>query len=60
MNLIRLEGASKDFGLRTLFRDLDLTVSAGDRLGLIGPNGAGYEKWAGALGPIFEKWELGK
>ena len=41
MNLIRLEGASKDFGLRTLFRDLDLTVSAGDRLGLIGPNGAG-------------------
>ena len=41
MNLIRLESASKDFGLRTLFRDLDLTVSAGDRLGLIGPNGAG-------------------
>ena len=41
MTLIRLEGASKDFGLRTLFRDLDLTVAAGDRLGLIGPNGAG-------------------
>jgi ATP-binding cassette subfamily F protein uup len=41
VSLIRLEGASKDFGLRTLFRDLDLTVAAGDRLGLIGPNGAG-------------------
>jgi ATP-binding cassette subfamily F protein uup len=41
VNLIRLEGAGKDFGLRSLFRDLDLTVSAGDRLGLIGPNGAG-------------------
>jgi ATP-binding cassette subfamily F protein uup len=41
VNLIRLEGASKDFGLRTLFRDLDLTVASGDRLGLIGPNGAG-------------------
>ena len=24
MNLIRLEGAGKDFGLRPLFRDLDL------------------------------------
>ncbi len=41
MNLIRLEGASKDFGLRSLFRELDLTLTAGDRLGLIGPNGAG-------------------
>ena len=27
---------------------------------MLHPNGAGYEKWAGALGPIFEKWELGK
>jgi ATP-binding cassette subfamily F protein uup len=41
VNLIRLEGASKDFGLRCLFRDLDLTLVVGDRLGLIGPNGAG-------------------
>ena len=49
MNLIRLEGASKDFGLRTLFRDLDLTVSAGDRLGLIGPNGAGKTTTVGML-----------
>jgi ATP-binding cassette subfamily F protein uup len=41
VNWIRLEGACKDFGLRSLFRDLDLTLVAGDRLGLIGPNGAG-------------------
>ncbi|MEB3323707.1 MAG: ATP-binding cassette domain-containing protein, partial [Cyanobacteriota bacterium] len=41
MNLIRLEGACKDFGVRPLFQDLDLTLGAGDRLGLIGPNGAG-------------------
>ncbi|MEB3316948.1 MAG: ABC-F family ATP-binding cassette domain-containing protein [Cyanobacteriota bacterium] len=41
MTLIRLEGAGKDFGVRPLFRGLDLTLEAGDRLGLIGPNGAG-------------------
>ena len=41
MTLIRLEGAAKDFGVRPLFRGLDLTLEAGDRLGLIGPNGAG-------------------
>ncbi len=41
MTLIRLEGASKDFGVRPLFRALDLTLETGDRLGLIGPNGAG-------------------
>ena len=41
MNCIRLEGASKDFGVRPLFQDLNLTLEAGDRLGLIGPNGAG-------------------
>jgi ATP-binding cassette subfamily F protein uup len=41
VNLIRLEGAGKDFGVRPLFRGLDLSLMAGDRLGLIGPNGAG-------------------
>jgi len=41
VNLIRLEGVSKDFGVRPLFRDLDLSLEPGDRLGLIGPNGAG-------------------
>lgn len=41
MSLISLVGAAKDFGLRTLFADLDLHVGERDRLGLIGPNGAG-------------------
>ena len=41
MSLISLVGAAKDFGIRTLFTDLDLHISDGERLGLIGPNGAG-------------------
>jgi len=41
MSLISLVAAGKDFGLRTLFADLDLHVGERDRLGLIGPNGAG-------------------
>ncbi|MCX5966407.1 MAG: ABC-F family ATP-binding cassette domain-containing protein [Cyanobacteria bacterium] len=41
MSLISLVGAGKDFGLRTLFTNLDLHVGERDRLGLIGPNGAG-------------------
>ena len=41
MSLISLVGAGKDFGIRTLFADLDLHISEGERLGLIGPNGAG-------------------
>ncbi|MEI7953214.1 MAG: ABC-F family ATP-binding cassette domain-containing protein, partial [Synechococcaceae cyanobacterium ELA182] len=40
-SVISLVGAGKDFGLRTLFADLDLHVGERDRLGLIGPNGAG-------------------
>jgi ATP-binding cassette subfamily F protein uup len=41
VSLISLLGASMDFGLRTLFADLDLNVGERERLGLIGPNGAG-------------------
>jgi len=41
MSLISLVGAGRDFGLRTLFADLDLHVGEKERLGLIGPNGAG-------------------
>lgn len=41
MSVISLVGAAKDFGLRSLFADLDLHVGERDRLGLIGPNGAG-------------------
>jgi len=36
-----LKGVQKSFGGRSIVRDLDLLVSRGDRLGLIGANGAG-------------------
>ena len=41
MSLISLVGAAKDYGIRTLFSELDLHIGEGERLGLIGPNGAG-------------------
>ena len=41
MSLISLVDAAKDFGIRTLFAELDLHIGEGERLGLIGPNGAG-------------------
>jgi ATP-binding cassette subfamily F protein uup len=39
--LINLQEISKAFGAAPLFQDVTLTVSDGDRLGLIGPNGTG-------------------
>ena len=39
--LLRLEGVSRSFPMRTLFAGLNLTVNAGDRVGIVGPNGAG-------------------
>jgi len=41
VSLISLVGAGKDYGIRTLFSDLELHVGPRERLGLIGPNGAG-------------------
>jgi ATP-binding cassette subfamily F protein uup len=41
VSLISLVGVRKDFGVRTLFDNLELHVGEGERLGLIGPNGAG-------------------
>lgn len=39
--LIRCQELSKSFGSRRLFTDLSLSIFAGDRIGLIGPNGTG-------------------
>ena len=36
-----IDGVSKSFGQRTLFRELCLTVAGGERIALIGDNGAG-------------------
>lgn len=38
---LQIEGLSKSFGDRVLFRDLSLGVSEGDRIGLIAKNGTG-------------------
>lgn len=39
--LLSYSGLSKSFGSRVLFEDLSLSLSGGDRVGLIGPNGSG-------------------
>jgi ATP-binding cassette subfamily F protein 3 len=39
--LLRLEGIGKSFGGRRLLAGVDLLVRAGDRIGLVGPNGVG-------------------
>jgi len=39
--LVQATGISKGFDGRVLFRDLDLELAPGDRLGLMGPNGSG-------------------
>ncbi len=39
--LLRVEGISRQFGGRTLFRDVSLTVGPRDRIGLVGANGVG-------------------
>jgi ATP-binding cassette subfamily F protein uup len=39
--LIELDQLSCAFGERTLFRNLDFTLTAGTRVGLVGPNGSG-------------------
>jgi ATP-binding cassette subfamily F protein uup len=39
--LLNAQGIAKSHGAAPLFRGLSLTVSEGDRIGLIGPNGSG-------------------
>ncbi|MBV9505754.1 MAG: ABC-F family ATP-binding cassette domain-containing protein [Acidobacteriia bacterium] len=39
--LLSCASLRKSFGTRVLFEDLSLTVSEGDRVGVIGPNGSG-------------------
>jgi ATP-binding cassette subfamily F protein 3 len=39
--VLELDGISKSFGKRCIFRDLNETIWHGERVGLIGPNGSG-------------------
>ena len=41
MTTVTLHKLEKSFGARTLFEDVDLTLSAGKRYGLVGANGSG-------------------
>jgi len=39
--ILSCQGLTASFGVRPLFEDIALSISDGDRLGLIGPNGSG-------------------
>ncbi|HJY08931.1 MAG TPA: ATP-binding cassette domain-containing protein, partial [Bryobacteraceae bacterium] len=39
--LLNAQRLSKSYGAAPLFEDLSLSITDGDRLGLIGPNGSG-------------------
>ncbi|MBW8888509.1 MAG: ABC-F family ATP-binding cassette domain-containing protein [Fibrobacteres bacterium] len=39
--ILEAQGISKSFGGHTLFRDLNLSLLPGDRVGILGPNGSG-------------------
>jgi ATP-binding cassette subfamily F protein uup len=39
--LIRLDGVTHSLGDRTLFKNIDFAITAGMRVGLVGPNGSG-------------------
>jgi ATP-binding cassette subfamily F protein uup len=39
--ILNAQGLSKTFGANPLFQNISFTVSEGDRIGLVGPNGAG-------------------
>jgi ATP-binding cassette subfamily F protein uup len=53
--LLVARGVSKTLGGRALFRDVDLTITPGTRVGLLGPNGSGktslLDVLAGDLAP---------
>src|SRR3979411_755274 len=39
--LLSCQSLTKSYGARPLFEDISLSISDGDRLGLVGPNGSG-------------------
>ncbi len=49
MTLVRLAGVGKQYGDRWIVRGVDLTVSAGDRWGIVGRNGKGKSTLLGLL-----------
>ena len=41
MSLLTANGLGRSFGATSIFADIDLRIEAGDRIGLVGPNGEG-------------------
>jgi ATP-binding cassette subfamily F protein uup len=39
--ILEIKGLGKSYGDQLLFKDLDLSLLAGDRIGILGPNGSG-------------------
>ena len=48
--LISLINASTDFGIKNLFKNLDIHINKKERLGLIGPNGSGKSTLMNIIG----------
>src|SRR5262249_24279096 len=48
--LLVTRGLTKSLGRRLLVSDLDLAITPGPRIGLLGPNGGGRPRLPGALG----------
>jgi ATP-binding cassette subfamily F protein 3 len=62
-DVLHLEGLSMGFGSHELFRDVNLTLRAGERIALVGPNGSGKTTLArlilGELEPLAGDLRLG-
>lgn len=52
--MLRLEGISKEIQGQTLFENVDLTLLAGDRLGVIGVNGCGKSTFLKVMGGLVD------
>ena len=51
---LTLEGISFAYGERTVLRDLELRIAAGEKVGVVGPSGAGKTTLTGLLLRLYE------